>query len=163
MSALTVAIFPGAGSVHLYHAVDAGLFAGAGLDVTLHEVTSSAEQIQGWNDGRFELMHTSPDHLLRGACQRDPVILRAEAIGELSVHARSAVDPAAARWAWRTPPTSAVRHRGASVDQPTTRHDRIDRAVGSTPRPEQGESLYTTSRRPSPAQRQQHGKQAARQ
>ena len=99
MLALTVAIFPGAGSVHLYHAIDDGLFAGAGLDVTLHEVTSSQEQITGWNDGRFDVMHTSPDHLLRGACRRDAVILRAEGIGELSVYARSAVELSRATWA----------------------------------------------------------------
>jgi len=97
--ALTTAVFPGAGSAHLYHAVDAGLFAGAGLDVTLHEVTSSQEQVAGWNDGTFSILHTSPDHLLRGSLDRDATIVRAEAIGELSVYARSGVALSDARWA----------------------------------------------------------------
>ena len=99
MHSLTVAIFPGAGSAHLYHAVDDGRFSDGGLDVDLYEVTSSQEQIDGWNDGRFDVMHTSPDHLLRGASGRDAVIVRAEAIGELSVYLRAAVNVSEARWA----------------------------------------------------------------
>lgn len=103
MTALTVAIFPAAGSVHLYHAADGGLFAAAGLGVTLHEVASWHEQMAGWDEGRFHLMHTSPDHLLRGGRQHDPVIVRAEGIGELSVYVRSGVRLDEARWAVDAP------------------------------------------------------------
>jgi hypothetical protein len=95
---LTVGIFPSAGSVHLYHALDTGRFATAGLAVSLVEVRSSDEQIDGWDAGRFDVMHTSPDHLL-GRRQRDPVAVRAEGIGELSVYLREGIAPENARWA----------------------------------------------------------------
>lgn len=95
---LTVAVFPGAGDVHLYHALDSGHFAQAGLDVDLIEVTSSDEQMAGWDEGRYDIMHTSPDHLLRPR-ERDPVAVRAEGIGELAVYRRPGEPTAADRWA----------------------------------------------------------------
>ncbi|MFG2961532.1 hypothetical protein ACGF5O_48440 [Streptomyces sp. NPDC048291] len=101
-STLTVAVFPGAGDVHLYHALDSGHFARAGLDVRLVEVVSSDEQNAGWDDGSFDVLHTSPDHLLRSRT-RDPVAVRAEGIGELAVY-RSRKEPAPDdRWAVDNP------------------------------------------------------------
>jgi hypothetical protein len=95
---LTSAIFPSAGSVHLYHAVDAGIFAEAGLEVDLHEVRSSDAQMVGWDRGEFDVMHTSPDHLLRTGRSRDPVAVRAEGLGELVVLVAEGADPRSARW-----------------------------------------------------------------
>ncbi len=96
---LTVGVFPGAGGVHLHHALDSGYFRGAGLEVNLVQVVSSDQQSAGWNDGDFDLMHTSPDHLLRGLLKRDPVAVRAEGIGELAVHRRQGFPLPTDRWA----------------------------------------------------------------
>ncbi|WP_327727089.1 hypothetical protein OG250_07155 [Streptomyces sp. NBC_00487] len=96
---LTVGVFPGAGGVHLYHALDSGYFQQAGLEVNLVEVTSSDQQMTGWNDGDYDIIHTSPDHLLRGILKRDPVAVRAEGIGELAVHRRPGSPLPTDRWA----------------------------------------------------------------
>jgi hypothetical protein len=96
---LNVAVFPGAGDVHLYHALDSGYFQQAGLEVNLVEVVSSDQQMAGWNDGDYDIMHTSPDHLLRRLLKRDPVAVRAEGIGELAVHRRPGGPDATDRWA----------------------------------------------------------------
>ncbi|MFG2025733.1 hypothetical protein [Streptomyces sp. NPDC048825] len=96
---LTVGVFPGAGDVHLYHALDSGYFQQAGLEVNLVEVVSSDQQMAGWNDGDYDVMHTSPDHLLRGLLKRDPVAVRAEGIGELAVHRRPGSPLPTDRWA----------------------------------------------------------------
>ena len=96
---LTVGVFPGAGDVHLYHALDSGYFERAGLEVDLVEVVSSDQQMAGWNDGDYDIMHTSPDHLLRGLLKRDPVAVRAEGMGELSVHRRPGSPLPTDRWA----------------------------------------------------------------
>ncbi|WP_406274793.1 hypothetical protein OH799_01865 [Nocardia sp. NBC_00881] len=96
---LTVAVFPGAGSVHLYHALDSGYFDQAGLEVKLIEVVSSDQQMTGWNDGDYDIMHTSPDHLLRSLLGRDPVAVRAEGVGELAVHRRPGDPLPTDRWA----------------------------------------------------------------
>lgn len=96
---LTVGVFPGAGGVHLHHAIDSGYFRQAGLEVNLVQVVSSDQQLAGWNDGDFDLMHTSPDHLLRGLLKRDPVAVRAEGIGELAVHRRGGAPQPTDRWA----------------------------------------------------------------
>ena len=96
---LTVAVFPGAGSAHLYHALDSGYFDRAGLEVRLIEVTSSDQQMAGWNNGDHDVMHTSPDHLLRSLLKRDPVAVRAEGMGELAVHRRPGEPRPTDRWA----------------------------------------------------------------
>ena len=96
---LTVGVFPGAGNVHLFHAVDSGYFQQAGLEVNLVQVVSSDQQMAGWNDDVFDLMHTSPDHLLRGLLKRDPVAVRAEGMGELAVHRRPGAPLPTDRWA----------------------------------------------------------------
>lgn len=96
---LTVGVFPGAGNVHLYHAIDSGLFQQAGLEVNLMQVVSSDQQMAGWNDDDYDIMHTSPDHLLRGVLKRDPVAVRAEGIGELAVHRRPGAPLPTDRWA----------------------------------------------------------------
>ncbi|MDX3452598.1 hypothetical protein PV396_11685 [Streptomyces sp. ME02-8801-2C] len=96
---LTVGVFPGAGGVHYYHAVDSGYFQQAGLEVNLVQVVSSDQQMAGWNDGNFDIMHTSPDHLLRGLLKRDPVAVRAEGMGELAVHRRPGAPLPTDRWA----------------------------------------------------------------
>ena len=96
---LTVGVFPGAGGVHLYHALDSGYFAQAGLEVTLAEVVSSDQQMAGWNNADYDVMHTSPDHLLRSLLKRDPVAARAEGIGELAVHRRLGEVRSTDRWA----------------------------------------------------------------
>lgn len=99
MRRLTVGIFPGAGAVHLYHALDSGYFQKAGLEVNLVQVVSSDQQMAGWNDGAYDVMHTSPDHLLRGLLKRDPVAVQAEGMGELAVHRRPGRPAATDRWA----------------------------------------------------------------
>jgi ABC-type nitrate/sulfonate/bicarbonate transport system substrate-binding protein len=96
---LTVGVFPGAGNVHLHHAVDSGYFQEAGLEVNLVQVVSSDQQMAGWNDVDFDIMHTSPDHLLRGLLKRDPVAVRAEGMGELAVHRRPGAPLPTDRWA----------------------------------------------------------------
>ncbi|KQW04211.1 ABC transporter substrate-binding protein [Streptomyces sp. Root369] len=96
---LTVGIFPGAGAVHLYNALDSGYFQKAGLEVNLVQVASSDQQMAGWNDGDYDIMHTSPDHLLRGLLKRDPVAVQAEGMGELAVHRRPGSPAATDRWA----------------------------------------------------------------
>ncbi|WSQ13681.1 hypothetical protein OG604_41405 [Streptomyces sp. NBC_01231] len=96
---LTVGVFPGAGAVHLYHALDSGYFQQAGLEVNLFEVVSSDQQLGGWNDGDYDIMHTSPDHLLRGLLRRDPVAVQAEGMGELAVHRRPGSPSPTDRWA----------------------------------------------------------------
>ncbi|MEU5592669.1 ABC transporter substrate-binding protein [Streptomyces sp. NPDC020298] len=96
---LTVGVFPGAGDVHIYHALDSGYFQQAGLEVNLVEVVSSDQQMADWNDGDYDIMHTSPDHLLRALLKRDPVAVRAEGIGELAVHRRPGSPLPTDRWA----------------------------------------------------------------
>ncbi|WP_329445560.1 hypothetical protein [Streptomyces canus] len=96
---LTVGIFPGAGCVHLCNALDSGYFQKAGLEVNLVQVASSDQQMAGWNDGDYDVMHTSPDHLLRGLLKRDPVAVQAEGMGELAVHRRPGSPAATDRWA----------------------------------------------------------------
>lgn len=92
-------IFPSAGSAHVWHAQDAGLFAAAGLDVEVVAVRSSDEQMAGWDGGELTVMHTSPDHLLRPR-RRDPVALRPEGLGEIAVYTRPGAgdDATPARW-----------------------------------------------------------------
>lgn len=84
---LVTAVFPSAASVHLWHALDNGIFTSHGLDVRVIEVRSSTEQMRLWDSGALTMMHTSPDHLLRPR-ERDPVAIAAEGIGDLTVHAR---------------------------------------------------------------------------
>ncbi|MPY59856.1 ABC transporter substrate-binding protein [Streptomyces spongiae] len=96
---LTAGVFPGAGNVHLYHALDSGYFHQAGLEVNLVQVVSSDQQMVGWNHDDFDIMHTSPDHLLRGLLKRDPVAVRAEGMGELAVHRRPGAPLSTDRWA----------------------------------------------------------------
>ncbi|MEW2401084.1 hypothetical protein [Streptomyces sp. NPDC046862] len=96
---LTVGVFPGAGNVHLYHAICSGYFEQAGLEVNLVQVVSSDQQMAGWNADDFDIMHTSPDHLLRGLLKRDPVAVRAEGMGELVVHRRPGAPLPTDRWA----------------------------------------------------------------
>ncbi|MDX3586685.1 hypothetical protein OG920_37925 [Streptomyces europaeiscabiei] len=96
---LTVGVFPGSGNVHLHHAIDSGYFRQAGLEVDLVQVVSSDQQLAGWNDDDFDVMHTSPDHLLRGVLKRDPVAVRAEGMGELAVHRRPGTPLPTDRWA----------------------------------------------------------------
>ncbi len=100
---LTVAVFPGAGGVHLYHALDSGYFEQAGLEVNLVQVVSSDQQMAGWNDGEYDIMHTSPDHLLRALLKRDPVAVRAEGMGELVVHRSPGAPQPTDRWAVDNP------------------------------------------------------------
>lgn len=95
---IKVGIFPSAGNVHLYHAVESGLFEGAGLDVTLEFVKSSDQQIENWDTGVYRIMHTSPDHLLRPGRQRDPIIVLGGGVGELAVYHRAGADLEHARW-----------------------------------------------------------------
>ncbi|WCB95280.1 hypothetical protein DSM104299_04023 [Baekduia alba] len=90
---LTVAIFPGAHSVPVYQALEAGHFATAGLDVTVREVTSSSEQLARWDRGALHAVHTSADHFVRGPRPVAARLLRVEPVGELVVHTRPGVAP----------------------------------------------------------------------
>jgi hypothetical protein len=85
---LRIATFPGAANVPLYAGVDAGAFAAAGLGIELIEVGSSTEQLEMWDSGHCDVMHTSPDHLLREQRPRDPVVVRRDGFGELQVYRR---------------------------------------------------------------------------
>ncbi|WP_217236288.1 ABC transporter substrate-binding protein [Streptomyces sp. AC555_RSS877] len=96
---LTVGVFPGSGLVHLHHAIQSGYFQHAGLEVNLVQVASSDQQMAGWNDDDYDIMHTSPDHLLRALLKRDPVAVRAEGMGELAVHRRPGNPLPTDRWA----------------------------------------------------------------
>lgn len=96
--ALRVAVFPSAANVHLYHAIDRGIFSEYGVAVDLHEVTSSVEQMRLWDEGEIDVMHTALDHLFRGR-RRRPVAVRGEGVGELEVYLRGDVAPGSARWA----------------------------------------------------------------
>ncbi|WP_267278969.1 ABC transporter substrate-binding protein [Arthrobacter sp. CDRTa11] len=87
MEKVTTAVFPSAGSAHIWYAQDHGLFEQAGIDVRVIEVRSSEEQMLLWDTARADFMHTAPDHLLRDR-KRDPVALRLEGVGELAVYVR---------------------------------------------------------------------------
>jgi ABC-type nitrate/sulfonate/bicarbonate transport system substrate-binding protein len=86
--AFRVAVFPGAAKAPLYLVLERGWFVAAGLAVDVIEVGSSDEQMRLWVDGGIGAMHTSPDHLLRERWLRDPVIVRNDGFGELSVYRR---------------------------------------------------------------------------
>lgn len=95
--------FPSTATVHLRHAVEAGLFADTGLEVGLRPVTSSQEQLALWDAGELTVMHTSPDHLF-GPRAAEPVAVRAESLGELVLMASAdTVRNASARWAVDAP------------------------------------------------------------
>lgn len=97
---LSVAIFPGAANAPLYLAADSGELARRGLDVDIVEVRSSTEQLKAWDEGACDVMHTSPDHLLRERHPRDPVVARRDGFGELRVYRRPANDDlASVTWA----------------------------------------------------------------
>lgn len=64
MTALTVCTFSGASSLPLLVAEEHGLFAAAGLDVTLVQTRSSEELMTGLVDGRFEVVHAAPDNFI---------------------------------------------------------------------------------------------------
>ena len=98
MDRVNVALFPSAGSVHVFAAQDEGRFEAAGLDVAVDWVRSSHAQITGWDDGRYAVMHTSPDHLLRPGRRRRPTVVRAGGIGELAVYHRPGQPLEDARW-----------------------------------------------------------------
>lgn len=86
---LTVAAFPSAANAPLHLAYDRGWLADHGLDVSIVEVRSSVEQMALWESGACDVMHTSPDHLLRKRRGRAPVIARRDGFGELSVYRRA--------------------------------------------------------------------------
>ena len=117
---LTVGVFPGAGAVHLYHALDSGYFHKAGLEVDLVRVVSSDQQMAGWNDGDYDIMHTSPDHLLRGLLKRDPVAVQAEGMGELAVHRRPGTPSPTDRWAGRSTTRRAPSRSSCVPYSPTS-------------------------------------------
>lgn len=97
---LTIAVFPGAANAPLFLALDRGWLADANLDVNLIEVASSKQQMDLWDGGACEVMHTSPDHLIREPRGREPVVVRCDGFGELSVYAeRGPGDLAAVKWA----------------------------------------------------------------
>lgn len=95
---LKVGLFRSAGSVHLMAAADEDRFARAGLDVSIDWVTSSDQQLGRWDSGEYDVMHSSPDHLLRPGRRRDPVIVLGGGIGELAVYMRAGTEVGEARW-----------------------------------------------------------------
>jgi ABC-type nitrate/sulfonate/bicarbonate transport system substrate-binding protein len=99
-TSLTVTVFPGAANAPLYHAIDDGWFADAAVELRVIHVGSSTEQLDLWDNGQSDVMHTSPDHLLRQHHPRQPVIVRRDGFGELSVYQRAErTDPAEITWA----------------------------------------------------------------
>lgn len=98
---LVVAVFPGAANAPLYHGLDHGWFSDVGLEVEVVQVRSSTEQMSLWDEGRCKVMHTSPDHLVRAPRAREPMIVRRDAFGELSVYRRrpGTVDLRTVAWA----------------------------------------------------------------
>lgn len=98
--ALAVSVFPGAANAPLYHALEQRWLADAGLDVEVLHVRSSGEQMELWDAARCDVMHTSPDHLLRASRPREPMIVRRDGFGELSVYRRpGTVDLRVVAWA----------------------------------------------------------------
>jgi len=95
---LRISIFPGGANAPLYLGLDRGWFAEAGLELDVTEVRSSQEQLSSWSRGETDVMHTAPDHLLRARRAHDPVAVRQDAFGELSVYLREG-RPEDARWA----------------------------------------------------------------
>lgn len=98
MQAVRVTIFPGGANAPLYLGLARGWFTDAGLDVSVHEVTSSREQLSAWERAEADVMHTSPDHLIRARRPHEPVIVRRDGFGEISAVLRDG-DPGEARWA----------------------------------------------------------------
>lgn len=97
---VTVAVFPGAANAPLYAAEQGREFLRRGLEVEVVEVRSSTEQLRLWEEGTCDVMHTSPDHLLREQRPHDPVVARRDGFGELRIYRRpDAVEPAAVTWA----------------------------------------------------------------
>ena len=64
MTPLTVCTFAGASSLPLLVAEERGLFAAAGLDVTLVQTRSSDELMTGLIDERFGIVHAAPDNFI---------------------------------------------------------------------------------------------------
>lgn len=95
-----VAVFPGAANAPLYDAAQSGDLARRGLDVEIVDVRSSTEQMELWESGGCDVMHTSPDHLVRERRSRDPIIVRRDPFGELRIYRRpEAGDLASVTWA----------------------------------------------------------------
>lgn len=61
---LQVSMFSGASSIPLIIADQLGLFNAAGLDVTIHLTRNSADLMQGMLDGRFDVVHATPDNFV---------------------------------------------------------------------------------------------------
>lgn len=83
-----VAVFPGAGCLTLWHAVDSGVMQRYGVTVEITEVRSSDEQLALWDRGAVDVVHTAADHFLKGRDRRGRVV-RAESLGVLGVYVRS--------------------------------------------------------------------------
>ena len=64
MTPLVVNIFAGAGNLPLLVAERQGYFATNGLSIELVPTTNSADLVRGLIDGRWQIVHCSPDNLL---------------------------------------------------------------------------------------------------
>lgn len=132
---LTVAVFPGAANAPLYAAVQDGELARRGVEVEVVEVRSSSEQMRLWDEGACDVMHTSPDHVVREQRPRDPIIARRDGFGELRVYRRPEVtDLASVTWAVDAPSSGfAFVMRALLADRAGLRADdqRLE-AVGGT-------------------------------
>lgn len=60
-------VFGGAGNLPLLVAEERGYFARNGLAIELVPTANSADQLRGLIDGRWQIVHTSPDNLLAGS------------------------------------------------------------------------------------------------
>jgi ABC-type nitrate/sulfonate/bicarbonate transport system substrate-binding protein len=63
-SHITVNVFPGGFNWGLYVAIDRGLFARHGLDVTIEGTPNSVAQMTGLAEGRFEIAMTAVDNIV---------------------------------------------------------------------------------------------------
>jgi ABC-type nitrate/sulfonate/bicarbonate transport system substrate-binding protein len=108
---LTVCTFAGASSLPLLVAEERGLFAAAGLDVTLVQTRSSDELMTGLIEGRFEIVHAAPDNFIawRDRTGHPIVAWIGGASGPLALMARPEIAS-----------VGDLRGRAIAVDAPTS-------------------------------------------
>ena len=70
---LRLGVFTTASIIAIADGLD--LFAARGISVVVEEVTGSGEQMQGLRDHRFDVVHTSPDNIMKSRLDGDDVFV----------------------------------------------------------------------------------------
>jgi NitT/TauT family transport system substrate-binding protein len=111
MTALSVCTFSGASSLPLLVAEERGLFAAAGLNMTLVQTRSSDELMTGLVERRFQIVHAAPDNFIawRDRTGHPIVAWIGGASGPLALMARPGIAGVA-----------DLRDRSVAVDAPTS-------------------------------------------